>query len=176
MLLTEIRQEVPQVPAIDTDASIAMQASRVLNYDQLKWKLSDEERKSNRLLQILADLQIAALSTEDVHAYKKEKAQSINAADFATWNAEIDGNENCELHFTPSHMWRKTTINHYKADIPTFVLNKLIQIVTAEPATRVWIEYIAERDPIVAVELDEAYIYIDAWDETALENKIIDAA
>ena len=199
-------------PQIDEDLiTLGNEAEKLLGYHELKRKVDSPhdqwkhkkwsmnyhwekvcERVSaeNHLAEVLAELEIDVLDLDSVNRYKEAHLQELvkpkHTGRFA-WLLNA-------FEYQEEYIWQRVSMERYNLPIPSFVVNKAVQIKKRLPKAVFWIEECVDRrtirveDPFLVVDYDGKlhssgraphnstygdYVhverYIEVWDEPKFE-------
>lgn len=165
MTLNDIPRKTLIMPSFPVE-DLASEAEEVLGYST-----TQVEVKASVLYETLAKLEIEVLDWRAVECYQLEKLFEVEQRELAEAHASSAATfDRTESRWLRSS-WRMTPIEKYTEPIPSFVLNKAIQIKRALPDVEVLVEHLSNSpDPFLVVRVKktsystESY-YVEVWDE-----------
>jgi hypothetical protein len=186
MLMSEIKKTVVDVPATDGyTTDLAQQAEELLGYTALKTAVASDKATDTKILgRVLRSLDMEVLNVADVKAYQLQELRDLTKKMFDKWMAT---NEEVETwHRFNGPCWMTHKIEEYKQPIPSFVLNKAVQIKKALPDCEIFIHQLeASPDPFMVVRLTAEKQYdwgkhketveeywVEVWDEPRFESRM----
>lgn len=128
------------------------------------------EEKVNRKYHAVCEALMAKISKlRSVRKRNQAQEDRLDSLQDQLSNIE-DGESNIEEFIVE---WDMDSLEHYEEEVPTFVLNKALQIKEKIPSAKFVIDSLqvnaVDKDPFLVVFLDKERYYIEVWDEPTFE-------
>lgn len=186
MKMLEIRREVVDLPdESELAVVLADEAETVLGYSLMKESITKADGEDKKeLSRTLRSLDISILKMSDVLEYQLEQLHELTASLCEKWIARNEGVATWDRFQGPA--WVMTKIEEYKQPIPSFVINKAVQIKRAMPDCGIFISHLEQHpDPFLIVRSTREKTYswgtadekieeyaVDVWAEPKFEARM----